>query len=56
LREIKMIEFLSIIIGIVFVCYFTYKLIKRLHGKKEVSWKSFWQWVKDIFDSITGIG
>jgi len=51
-----MIEFLSIIIGIVFVCYFTYEFIKKLRGKKGVSWKSFWQWIKNIFDLIAGMG
>jgi uncharacterized membrane-anchored protein len=51
-----MVELVFVAIGIAFVCYFTYKFIKRLRDRKEGFWKSLWQWIKDVFDSITGIG
>jgi hypothetical protein len=51
-----MVEFLFFAIGIAFVCYFSYRFIEKLRARKEGFWKSWWQWIKDIFDSITGIG
>ena len=51
-----MVEILFIAIAIIFVCYFTYTFIKRLRGRKEGFWKNLWQWIKNVFDSITGIG
>lgn len=51
-----MVEILFITIGIAFVCYFTYKFIKRLRDKEQGVWKVLWRWIKDVFDSITGMG
>ena len=51
-----MVKFLFFVIGIAFVGYFSYKFIEKLRVRKEGFWKSLWQWIKDIFDSITGIG
>jgi uncharacterized membrane-anchored protein len=51
-----MVQFLLIAIGIAFVCYFTYRFIKRLRGREQGFWKSLWQWIKDVFDAITGMG
>jgi hypothetical protein len=51
-----MVEALFIAIGVAFVCYFTIKFVKRVRGKNKGFLKSLWQWIKDIFDSITGMG
>ena len=49
-------EIILIAIGIAFVGYFTYKFIKKFHDKEGSFWKNLWQWIKNVFDSITGIG
>jgi uncharacterized membrane-anchored protein len=52
----NMVELLFIAIAVAFVCYFTYKFIKKVCGKEQGFWKSIWQWIKNVFDAITGIG
>ncbi|PVX58666.1 hypothetical protein C7402_1662 [Paraburkholderia unamae] len=50
------IQFFLILIALILVFFFTGRLIWRAWTKKSLKWKDFYQWVRDIIDSIFGIG
>ena len=50
-----MLEFLFLIIGLVFVVYVTILFIRSLRTKDGRTKSKIWQWVKNVLDAISGI-
>lgn len=51
-----MAELIIVVIVIALITYFTLVYVRHLKQRDTSVLKATWQWIKDLWDTITGLG